>query len=36
MKMENDIHCVNGGTVTKIFVNPGDTVLEGNDIMIIE
>ncbi len=36
MKMENDVHCTSGGTVTKILVNVGDAVLEGTDIMIIE
>lgn len=36
MKMENNIHSQVSGTVTKILVNPGDSVLEGADIMIIE
>jgi len=36
MKMENDIHAQNSGTVKKICVNVGDAVLEGADIMIIE
>lgn len=36
MKMENDIHTNISGTVARILVNPGDTVLEGADIMIIE
>lgn len=36
MKMENDIHCTNGGTVKKILVSAGDAILEGTDIMIIE
>ncbi len=36
MKMENDIHTQNSGTVKKICVNVGDAVLEGADIMIIE
>lgn len=36
MKMENDIHTNFGGTVKQILVNPGDTVLEGADLMIIE
>ncbi len=36
MKMNNDIHCTFDGTVTKILVNVGDSVLEGADIMIIE
>ena len=36
VKMENDIHTQNSGTVKKICVNVGDAVLEGADIMIIE
>ena len=36
MKMENDVHTTNGGTVKQILVNVGDSVLEGNDLMIIE
>lgn len=36
MKMDNDIHCTNGGTVKKIFVKVGDAVPEGGDLMIIE
>lgn len=36
MKMENDIHTVNGGVVKEICVNVGDSILEGADIMIIE
>ena len=36
MKMENDVHCTNGGTVKQILVGVGDSVLEGTDIMIIE
>lgn len=36
MKMENDVHCTQGGTVKKILVNVGDSVLEGTDIMVIE
>lgn len=36
MKMENDIHTTKGGTVKKILVNVGDSVLDGADIMIIE
>ncbi|MCM1152732.1 MAG: biotin/lipoyl-binding protein [Muribaculum sp.] len=36
MKMENDVHSSFGGTVKKILVNVGDTLLEGADIMIIE
>ncbi len=36
MKMENDVHCTTGGTVKKILVGVGDSVLEGTDLMIIE
>ena len=36
MKMENDVHTNKGGVVKQILVNVGDSVLEGNDIMIIE
>lgn len=36
MKMENDVHSLSGGKVSKILVNVGDTVLEGADLMIIE
>ena len=36
MKMENDIHCSTSGTVKQILVKPGDAILEGSDIMIIE
>lgn len=36
MKMENDVHCTQGGTVKKILVNVGDAVADGADIMIIE
>lgn len=36
MKMENDIHCMTGGTVKQILVNVGDAILEGTDIMVIE
>ena len=36
MKMENDIHTIKGGVVKEILVKVGDSVLEGNDLMIIE
>ena len=36
MKMENDIRTQKAGTVRQILVSPGDTLLEGADIMIIE
>lgn len=35
MKMENDVKSFVEGTVQKILVGVGDSVLEGNDIMII-
>lgn len=35
MKMENEILAETDGTVTKIFVNKGDSILEGADIAII-
>ncbi len=36
MKMENDVHTTQSGTVKKILVNVGDAVADGADIMIIE
>ncbi len=36
MKMENNINADKDGTVTAINVNPGDSVLEGTDLVIIE
>ena len=36
MKMENDIHTIKGGVVKEILCKVGDSVLEGNDLMIIE
>lgn len=36
MKMENDVHSTQGGTVKKILVNVGDAVADGADLMIIE
>ncbi len=36
MKMENNINADKDGTVTKINVNKGDSVLEGTDLIIIE
>lgn len=36
MKMENDIRTQKAGTVKQICVSPGDAILEGTDIMIIE
>lgn len=35
MKMENDVKATMAGKVQKILVSVGDSVLEGNDIMII-
>lgn len=36
MKMENDIRSDKSGTVKTICVNPGDAILEGADILILE
>jgi len=36
MKMENDILAEVDGTVTRVFVSKGDSVLEGADILTIE
>lgn len=36
MKMENNINADKDGTVTKINVGKGDSVLEGTDLLIIE
>ena len=36
MKMENNINAGKSGVVKAICVNKGDSVLEGNDIIIIE
>ncbi len=36
MKMENDIHTTQGGTVKQILVKVGDAVAEGADLLIIE
>lgn len=36
MKMENNINAGKSGVVKAINVNKGDSVLEGNDIIIIE
>ena len=36
MKMENNINADKDGKVTAINVNKGDSVLEGNDLVIIE
>lgn len=36
MKMENDIRTSKGGVVKQILVSNGDTVQEGDDLMIIE
>ena len=35
MKLENEIQAEKGGTVTKIHVSKGDSVLEGADIVTI-
>lgn len=36
MKMENDIRADKAGKVAKICCNPGDALLEGADILILE
>ncbi len=36
MKMENSIHAGIEGTVKEILVNAGDSVLEGNPLIVIE
>jgi biotin carboxyl carrier protein len=36
MKMENTIEAERNGTVTKIHVSPGDSVLESSEILTIE
>lgn len=36
MKMENNINADKDGKITAICVNKGDSVLEGNDLVIIE
>jgi len=36
MKMENDIHAPNSGTVKEIFIEEGDTVSTGETLMIIK
>lgn len=36
MKMENDVRADKGGTVSKICVNPGEAILEGADIIVLE
>ncbi len=35
MKMENEIQAESDGTVSKIFVNQGDSVLEGTDLALL-
>ena len=36
MKMENNINADKDGKITAINVSKGDSVLEGNDLVIIE
>jgi len=36
MKMENDIHAPDSGTVQEIFIEEGDTVSTGETLMIIK
>ncbi|MGI6314123.1 MAG: biotin/lipoyl-containing protein [Candidatus Cryptobacteroides sp.] len=35
MKMENEIQAESDGTVSKLFVNKGDSVLEGADLALL-
>ncbi len=36
MKMENDVHADKAGTIKKVLVGIGDSVLEGTDLFIVE
>ena len=36
MKMENDIHAPDSGTVKEIFIKEGDTVNAGDTLMVIK
>ena len=36
MKMENEIKSTKNGTVTKIYVKKGDSVLEGQELVTVE
>ncbi len=36
MKMENDVHAPESGTVEQIFVEEGDTVNAGDPLMVIK
>jgi pyruvate carboxylase subunit B len=36
MKMENDIHTNQSGTVAEVFIDEGDTVNAGDTLMIIK
>lgn len=36
MKMENDIHAPQSGTVDKIFIEEGETVNAGDTLMVVK
>ncbi|MEN6328694.1 MAG: biotin/lipoyl-containing protein, partial [Methanobacteriaceae archaeon] len=36
MKMENNIHAPESGTVKEVFVEEGDTVSAGDTLMVIK
>ncbi len=36
MKMENEIHCASGGTVREVRIKEGQSVLEGDVLLVIE
>jgi glutaconyl-CoA/methylmalonyl-CoA decarboxylase subunit gamma len=36
MKMENEIHCASGGIVKEIRIKEGDSVLEGDVLVVIQ
>jgi acetyl-CoA/propionyl-CoA carboxylase biotin carboxyl carrier protein len=36
MKMENDVIAENGGTVTEIAVSAGDSVDQGDPLVVLE
>jgi biotin carboxyl carrier protein len=36
MKMENNINCGRDGVVKAVYVQKGDNVLEGADLLLVE
>jgi len=36
MKMENEIHCASGGVVKQVRVKEGQSVLEGDVLLVVE